>query len=87
MWQAFIDLIDRRHAPRMDETKEKAAIQSVGGAIATTLGGREEFRDRVDDLIAAVGKGFTKDTAEYECLLDGFNAVRHRQIKGEKTPR
>jgi len=80
LWQAYIALVARHHHARMDEVVEKDAIRAVGRMIASAVGNRDEFRNRADDVIAAVRRGLTPGTADYQYVMDGYNEARSLQF-------
>jgi tetratricopeptide (TPR) repeat protein len=79
IWRAYMMLVERRHAARMDETIEKDAIREVGRLIASGTAASPDMRNRTDDLLTAVRKGLTEGTAPDQYLMEGFNETREEQ--------
>jgi len=84
LWNAYLALVERHYGPRMDEAVEKAAIQEVARRIAHQAGNDNEFRKRADDVLAAVRRGLTPDTALDQYFTEAYNEKRSAQIERER---
>lgn len=79
LWKAYLDLIERHYGAKMNETVEKNAIRAVARMIASVAANDEGFRNRADDVMAAVRKGLTLGTAPDQCFMDAYGETRSAQ--------
>ncbi|MBW4053607.1 MAG: hypothetical protein HIU85_19525, partial [Proteobacteria bacterium] len=84
LWKAYLALVERHYGAKMDGAVEKNAIRTVARMIASVAGNDQEFRNRVDDVVAAVRKGLTPDTAPDQYFMDAYHETRSAQIARER---
>ena len=82
LWNAYIQLVSRHYAERMDEEVERRAHAVVGQVLASGVGGSEKILGRADELLKAVRQGLTADTAPDGHFMKGYTDAR---IERERT--
>jgi hypothetical protein len=86
LWGAFIDLIAERYGSFMDEKREREVREAVGESIATFANEKAEYRQRANDLLAAVRMGLTEGTADDDHVLRGYDKKRTEEFARPKRP-
>ncbi len=83
LWKAYLSLVERHYGAKMDAGVEKNAIRTVARMVASVAGSDEEFRNRADDVMAAIRKGLTCGTAVDQYFMEGYEQARSADFERE----
>lgn len=76
LWAAYRHAIERIHGERMDEAKERDAIELVGRLVATVPNKNPDLGISTGDLVEKLRTGLVSGTADDKYLLHGYHTTR-----------